>query len=77
MNKRMFIDTVRQYKAAAIRKRLDASTLVEGLLQTRLDTLQAEGVSQAERDKEESWMRGFVAREYQPFVPAVPSSRTD
>lgn len=77
MNKRMFIDLVRQYKDAAVKKRVDTSDVVEALLQRRLLALEAEGVKPAERDKEEAWMRGFVAREYTPFVPVTLKSGSD
>ena len=77
MNKRMFIDLVRQYKDAAVKKRVDTSDVVEKLVQRRLLALEAEGVQPAERDKEEAWMRAFVAREYTPFVPVTLKSRTD
>jgi len=75
MKKRLFIHLVRQYAQHAVNKKTDYTVLVEKLLQERLGQLSGEGVSQAELDKEESWMRGFVAREFTPYVPEKPRRR--
>lgn len=67
MNKRQFIDTVRQFAAKAQRKGVSYAAAVNALhgmyMQRNVDA----GMSEAELTKEGDWAEAFILREYAKF----------
>ena len=76
MTKRQFIDTVRQYAEQSRRKRTDYSAMVEQLRDTWLAGTAQDGATAAEVDKNRAWAESFIAREYNPYIPANPKVKT-
>lgn len=67
MNRRMFIDTVRQFKVLSLRKNKSYAAAVAELRQMYLDSVAQDGAGDAEREKEAAWSGAFIEREYTKF----------
>lgn len=67
MNKRQFIDAVRQYAQNAQRKNTSYAVPVQQLSQLYVKSCEESGMERAELDKEMSWSEQFIAREYASY----------
>jgi hypothetical protein len=67
VNRRRFIDQVRQYTSITKRNAFSYKETVNGLVEMYLQGVAESGASEAEQLKETNWAFDFVKREYAPF----------
>jgi len=67
VNKRMYIDTVRQFAGKAQAKGVSYAEAVNALTGMYIDGVVQSGANEAEIAKQRVWAAGFTTREYGKF----------
>jgi len=67
VNKRMFIDTVRQYRERARDKNTSYAEQVKHVQTLYMSACAESGMEKAELEKEQVWQQDFIDREYAKY----------